>query len=170
MKKRKYLNREEFIATLQNACKWLCIDPKDVVISHGGAALLQGITMSTQDIDANINFKVWDKTLHGCYEEVYRTKNIVALNKYCKDVTIIQAYDVDFHVVSDDEYSLEELVSLDNGFKVTNRKRLLEDRLRLGRSKDIHQIKYLWTMYGESLDITLKKRYYELMNQYKEYA
>ena len=151
------LNREQFIETLNKACEELGFEKSDVVISHGGASLLQHLRNETDDIDVSIPQHYWDVLLDLGLE----VRTLPATGTY-PAVDIIEYLDVDWHLATKDQSA--DMVNL-HGYAVTRPLRLLRDRIALGRQKDMGDIKLL-THLASQLSMKDYARMNELINQH----
>ena len=127
------LNRQKFVETLDKACESLGFDKRKVLISHGGASLFHGLRKETADIDATVPKEYWDLLLeNGC--------KITTLpqREHLPPIENIIYMGVDFHLGRENVDDRDKMIF--HGYAVTKPLRLLRDRIKLGREKDVSDI------------------------------
>lgn len=134
------LCKRDFLSILSTACLRLDIPRNDVIVSHGGAALLMGYRKLTDDIDVSISAVHWNRLR----DQGHHVTHLPAKGDAVA-IDIIELHGVDWHVHSD---PLPTTFS-HRQFRVTTRLQLLRDRIDLGRDKDLDDIRQLAEYYPQ---------------------
>lgn len=138
----KKLSKTAFIKSLNAFYDQYAIDPNECFVSHGGAMLMHGLRNSTDDIDLTVSEEVWNYLLvMDKFELKHLPKNG---NVEAIDILVVNE-DIDVHLVN---IKPVDLIS-EGVILFTTLEQTYEDKLALGREKDIQDIKLLNVAMGK---------------------
>ena len=138
----KKLSKKAFIKSLTAFYDEYAIDPNECFVSHGGAMLMHNLRSGTDDIDLNVSEGVWNYLLEmDNFELKHLPKNG---NVEAVDILVVNE-DIDVHLV---DLKPEGLIS-EGVILFTTLEQTYEDKLALGREKDIQDIKLLKVAMGK---------------------
>lgn len=152
------LNKEQLLSELTQACKDNNIPHHLIHISHGAAAVINGLRETTSDIDvAVMSANIWANLFSK-----YGDKNHIRYDPlgFNCGANVIRVGNVDFHWMDEIDISVDVYECL--GFFVSSNKQILIERIKLGRDKDRAEASQLIEAYYDQLPQYLKDRYFEL--------
>lgn len=153
----KPLDKSSILSTMEYMCTLFDIPRHHIHISHGAAAVLQGIREETDDIDvAILSPKTWSNLLDYGVGDLKRYE-VLGLN-VAADVLGFQS--VEFHWP--DEIDICQDVETMNDFLVSTKYQILVERIKLGREKDREEAVALYSRYVHKLPDILVDRYRRL--------
>ena len=156
------LNKQQLIAELTGICNTHAINYADICITCGGASTIYNLREETNDIDVDVcELEVWNKlvSIPGV-----KTKHYPALGLMTA-ADVVSIGNVDFHWRDNNqEKDYIKNYSMYLGFNVSTKLELLEDRVKLGREKDLEDINLLKDEYQNLLSDELKQRLSKMLN------
>lgn len=155
------MSKRKFSTTLAATSNKLNIPRENILISMGGASLLMGLRETTNDIDISI-IDSWDRQIfHRLISEGHSAKRYEQTGLMA-GADIITVGDVDLHWY--DEIDLNYQHRNYRGYRICTEYQLFVDRIKLGRDKDLTEMRLLNKHYS-SLPEYLKARYNQLARQ-----
>lgn len=128
------LNKESFVSELVQFYEEHNINPLHCYVSHGGAMLMHGLRIHTEDIDLSVSREIWDR-----FAAQYEVTHLPAKGQVAAVNLISVTDNIDIHCVEDE---VAELVS-EGVIQFTSLKQTYTDKVLLSREKDIKDIEAL---------------------------
>lgn len=147
------LDKRMIIGTLENLCTIFDIPRKHIHISHGAAAVINGIRETTRDIDVCVlSSKSWEKLI-SVDVGVLKRYELLGLNV---GADVLEIWKVELHWP--DEIDIGQSVVNVDGFWVSTNYQILIERIKLGRDKDRQEAIKLIPEYFDTLPKYLQER------------
>ncbi len=132
------LNKRELMTELSQTCDKYNIPRDKILITCGAAAVIHDLRLETNDIDVEIlDERTWDNLN---WSEGTTVKRYEALN-LMPGADVINIGNVDFHwrggMPKDFDW---KKVGVHRGFMCSTKVHILEDRIKLGREKDVDEV------------------------------
>ena len=158
------LYREDVLQVLAYTCKRLGIDREHILIGHGAAAVILGLQSTTDVVDVEVlDFNAWHERI------AHTTIGIdflpaLGMMGACE---VFNQGNINFHWMGTNKQSpIDKHVGCVRGFLVTTEVRLFEDKIKLGRDKDLATIRKLKGLL-EYISPELQNRFHQLMDKLK---
>lgn len=153
------MSKRKFSTILAETSIKLNIPRENMIISMGGASLIFGMRETTNDIDI-LMIDTWDRQIFnrlvamGYPVKRYKQTGIMI------GADIIAVGDVDLHWYDEVDQSYQHRNY--HGYRICTEYQLFVDRIKLGREKDLAEMRLLNKHYTE-LPQYLKDRYNQLI-------
>lgn len=154
-------NRRTLFGKLALVCQQYRIERSEIRLDSGGAALFYHLRDKTSDIDVSVDGVVFDRLV----EENNLTPRLLPMLGTHPSVLMFTLGGVDFHRV---EHLYESNCRFHRHFRIQTQCDLLRFKIRMGRDKDLSDIKALEAFWGE-LDAFETNRLNKLMERHHEF-
>lgn len=153
------MSKRKFSTILAETSTKLNIPRENMIISMGGASLIMGKRATTNDIDITV-LDTFDRELYNrLVNEGHQTKRYEQTGLMC-GADVITYGNVDLHWYDETDLSYEHRNY--RGYRIATEYQLFVDRIKLGRAKDMPEIRMLNKHYPK-LPQYLKDRYIKLI-------
>lgn len=153
------MSKRKFSTTLAETSIKLNIPRENMIISMGGASLIFGLRETTNDIDI-LMIDTWDRQIFNrLVSEGHQVKRYEQTGIMI-GADIIAVGDVDLHWYDEVDQSYQHRNY--RGYRICTEYQLFVDRIKLGREKDLVEMRLLNKHYSE-LPQYLKDRYNQLV-------
>lgn len=157
------VNKRSFFAYLAQACIKLDIPREKLIIVSGGACIIHGIRKETRDIDVVVtDYSLLDKFKAKGYDVKYYEP--IGLKS---GIHIMDIHNVSF--IWYDKINPNMQATKYRGYYLLTKESLLLDKVELGRSKDLPDIKKL-SQYSYALDSKMYDRLSALIQSNKQFS
>lgn len=147
------LNKARIIDTLKFLCSEFNVPHNHLHITHGAAAVINGIRETTRDIDVSVLSPITWEEFKGIGLVECKRYELLGLN--------VGADVLDFGMVElhwPDEFDISQDVNVVDGFLVSTNYQILIERIKLGRDKDLEEAIKLIPEHFASLPKYLQER------------